>query len=376
MAEARPPGLRCAARPVIARRVVPTFTHVQIALVSTPFVAVPPRGYGGTELVVHELARGLVAAGHQVTLFATGDSHGPDVRYVYPHAVWPPDPQAELRHCAAAARAIAREPFDVVHAHAPALLPLASALGAPLVYTLHHARDERLTAAYVAHPEVDFVAISGRQAQLHPELACQIVHHGLDPARYPAGRGERDDAVFLGRLVPCKAPDVAVAAARRAGIPIRLAGAVHAGDATPAWQAALGAALARPGVLHLGTVAGDRKLELLAGARALLMPLRWEEPFGLVMIEAMLCGTPVLAFPRGAAPEVVEEGVTGFLVDGEEEMAAVLAGLGRFDREACRRRAQARFSARRMVRDYEQLYRRAAAARHGGAGPEEASYAG
>ena len=360
------------------RRAIPTFTHVRIALVSTPFVAVPPHGYGGTELVVHELARGLTAAGHQVTLFATGDSRGPDVRFVYPRPVWPPDGQAELRHCTTAARDIARESFDVVHAHAPAMLPLAGSLGAPLVYTLHHAHDEHLTRAYLAHPEVGYVAISARQAQLEPELACHVVHHGLDTSRYPAGRGTRDDAVFLGRLVPCKGPDLAVAAARRAGLPIRLAGDVHAPDTTPAWQATLAAALARPGVVRLGSVSGDRKLELLGGARALLMPLRWEEPFGLVMIEAMLCGTPVIAFPRGAAPEIVEEGWTGYLVGDEEEMAAVLAGLGRFDRDACRRRAQARFSARRMVRDYERLYLAAAAVAglDGDVEPRETTYAG
>ena len=359
---------------MIAQRAIPTFTHVRIALVSTPFVAVPPRGYGGTELVVYELVRGLTGAGHRVTLFATGDSLGPDLRFVYPRPVWPPDRQAELHHCAGAARAIARERFDVVHAHAPAMLPLASAHGAPLVYTLHHARDERLTRMYVRYPEVQYVAISGRQAALEPELSCQVVHHGLDTTCYPAGRGERDDAVFLGRLVPCKGPDVAVAAARRAGLPIRLAGSVHPLDTTPEWRATLAAALGRRGVQNLGPVGGARKMELLGGARALLMPLRWEEPFGLVMVEAMLCGTPVIAFPRGAAREIIDEGVTGFLVDGEDDMAAALARVGRFDRDACRRRAHARFSAGRMVSDYERIY--LAAAGLGPVGPEETSYAG
>lgn len=371
------PSPRPAARPVIAQRAVPTFTDVRIALVSTPFVSVPPRGYGGTELVVHELARGLVAAGHHVTLFATGDSRGPDVRFVFPRPVWPPEHQAELHHCSAAARAIAGERFDVVHAHAPAMLAFAEELRVPTVYTLHHVRDERLTRAYLRHPGVRYVAISARQGQLEPELACQVVHHGLDIARYPAGRGERDDAVFLGRLVPCKAPELAIAAARGARLPIRLAGTVHPRDASPKWQAELVAALARRGVQHVGTVGGERKMELLGGARALLMPLRWEEPFGLVMVEAMLCGTPVIAFPRGAAPEIVDEGVTGFLVEDEDEMAAALARLRRFDRVACRSRAQARFSAGRMVRDYELIYASAAAAAGlGPQGPEETSYAG
>jgi glycosyltransferase involved in cell wall biosynthesis len=311
-----------------------------------------------------------------VTLFATGDSRGPDVRFVYARPVWPPDAQAELHHCAAAARVIARERFDVVHAHVAAMLALASGLGAPLVYTLHHAHDDRTARTYLKHPEVQFVAISARQAQLETGLACRVVHHGLDTSRYPAGDGARDDAVFLGRLVPCKGPDVAVAAARRAGVAIRIGGSVHALDVTPEWRGTLAAALGRPGVTYLGAVGGHRKLELLGGARALLMPLRWEEPFGLVMVEAMLCGTPVIAFRRGAAPEIVEEGVTGLLVDDEDEMVAALARLARFDRAACRRRAQARFSARRMVSAYERLYLDLASAQPRGEGSQETSYAG
>jgi glycosyltransferase involved in cell wall biosynthesis len=350
---------------------------MRIAVVSTPFVAVPPRGYGGTELVVHELVRGLSAAGHDVTLFATGDSRARDLRYVYSAPVWPPDRRAELRHCAAAARAIAGERFDLVHAHTPAMLSFADELGAPLVYTIHHARDDRLTQAYRRRPFVRYVAISARQAELVPELACEVIHHGLDPERHPLGHGEGDYALFLGRLSPVKAPELAIAAARAANVAIRLAGELHVDDATPGWKVELSAALAQPGVLHVGPVSGERKMRLLGGARALLMPLRWEEPFGLVMIEAMMCGTPVVAFPRGAALEIVDEGITGFLVGDLAEMAAALARLDAFDRVACRRRAQARFGSARMVRAYERVYARAGAtAQLAAGGAEESSYAG
>ena len=340
---------------------------MRIALVSTPHVAVPPRAYGGTELVVHELARGLARAGHDVTLFATGDSEGADVRWIYERAVWPPAPGPEAAHCREAARVIAREGFDLVHAHSPSMLDHAEALGAPLVYTLHHVRTEGLLAKYLAHPRVEYVAISARQAQLHPELQCHVVHHGLDPEAHPLGAGEGGHALFIGRLAWCKAPDVAAEAARLAGVELVIAGNVHAEpDDPPGWPEELARVLASPGVRRAGPVGGERKRRLLAGARALLMPIRWEEPFGLVMIEAMLSGTPVVAFPTGAAPEIVEEGLTGFLVKDAEEMAAALRRAGSLDREACRRRARARFSSSRMVRDHLRVYHAALSAPAGG----------
>jgi glycosyltransferase involved in cell wall biosynthesis len=344
---------------------------VRIALVSTPFVAVPPHGYGGTELVVHELERGLTALGHEVSLFATGNSLGKDVRSLFLRPVWPPDPAKELEHCRWATGAIAAEHFDVVHAHTPALLRFAGALGTPLVYTIHHAHEDRLTKIYRSHPEVRYVAISTRQAALDADLHCEVVHHGLDAARYRLGQGVGGYAAFLGRLAPAKAPELAIAAAEQAGVPIKLAGEFHAIDGDPAWEAKLRRALTSPAVTELGEVRGERKGRLLRDARALLMPVMWEEPFGLVMLEAMLCGTPVVAFPRGAVPEVVDQGVTGFLVKSTEEMAEALSSLDGFDRAACRRRAEQRFSASRMVSGYERVY---ATVTHLGAG--EATYAG
>lgn len=328
---------------------------------------------------MHELVRGLAAAGHHVTLFATGDSRWRDLRYVYPSPVWPPDPRAELVHCRHAVRVIAAEVFDVVHTHAPAMVALAGEVGVPFVHTLHHARDERLTQLYHRQPDVEYVAISARQAELEPEVRCHVIHHGLDPETYPLGQGGGDYAAFLGRISPCKAPELAITAALAAGVRIRLAGEVHLADATPAWQQVMAAALRWPGVQHLGRVGGKRKMRFLGDARALLMPLRWEEPFGLAMIESMLCGTPVIAFARGAAPEIVDEGLTGFLVKDAAEMARVLGSLQRFDRIACRRRAQSRFSAARMVREYERVYAIALGTRataYPAGGAEESTYAG
>src|SRR5215208_5251279 len=151
---------------------------MRIAMVSTPFVSVPPRTYGGTELVVHELVRGLTRAGHDVTLFATGDSEAADVRAVFERPVWPPDEWAERMHAAAAAREIRNGGFDLVHEHA-------ASVDAPTVYTIHNVREDSLLALYLRHPLVRYVAISQRQAELVPELDCDVVHHGLDAEAYP-----------------------------------------------------------------------------------------------------------------------------------------------------------------------------------------------
>jgi glycosyltransferase involved in cell wall biosynthesis len=334
---------------------------MRIAVVSTAFLSTPPRDYGGTELVVSDLVEGLVARGHEVTLFATADSAtSADLRALYSAAKWPPDPLADLEHvCWALQEAAELEP-DVVHVNSAAALAVGRFTpDLPLVYTLHHVHEPGLSEIYAAHPEVQYVAISADQRSREPGLPhCRVIHHGLDEQRYAWRASAQTYVAFLGRLSATKGCDAAIDAAALAGLPIRVAGQVHPPDLEYA-RRELGHRLAAPHVSYLGAVGPAKKVPLLRDARALLVPITWDEPFGLVLIEAMLSGCPVVAFRRGSVPELVEPGVTGFVVSSVEEMAATIAPGGAIetiDREACRARAVQRFSQARMVAHYERLY--------------------
>jgi glycosyltransferase involved in cell wall biosynthesis len=336
---------------------------MRIAMISTPFLSVPPPRYGGTELIVSELVSGLAAAGHEVTLFATGDSRPPanvTLRARFAEACWPPAPYTELDHTSWAIEQILsdNEGYDVVHAHVPSALTFAAMIDAPLVYTVHHDGGQELAklASLYERSRAQFIAISVRQRELLPPLgSAAVIHHGLDPSRYRDGHGDGGYCAFLGRFSEEKAPHVAIDVARAVGLPIRLGGRPHWDDGVY-YDREVAARLRQPGVCYLGELGGDLKIDFLARARALLFPIAWEEPFGLVMIEAMLSGTPVLAFGRGAAPEVVDDGVTGFICRDAHAMARRLRDIERFDRERCRDRALARWTTTRMVRDHLALY--------------------
>jgi glycosyltransferase involved in cell wall biosynthesis len=338
---------------------------MRIALISTPFVSVPPQQYGGTELVVHELAEGLVSQGHQVELFATGDSRtSACLRWLYDAPQWPPEMLADLNHVSWAMQQVANHgPFDIVHAHSAVALGCARlAPDIPLVYTLHHERDEQLSAFYSYFPDVHYIAISEDQRRREiPLRHVDVIHHGLDPAQYecdPLASG--DYVCFVGRLSCVKGPHTAIDAARQAGVRIRLAGEVHPPDEEWA-TAVLGPRLALPHVSFVGSIGIADKVPLLRGARALLAPIEWNEPFGLILIEAMLSGCPVVAFGQGSVPELVDEGVTGFIAESLDEMAELIrpgGAVDHFDRLACRARAITRFSRARMVRQHVEVYER------------------
>jgi glycosyltransferase involved in cell wall biosynthesis len=343
---------------------------MRIALISTPFVSVPPKSYGGTELVVHELACGLVARGHDVTLFATGDSDPCSwVRALYPRAQWPPEMLADLNHTTWAMQQVVEHgPYDLVHAHSAVALGLARLVPhIPMVYTLHHERELHLSAFYRYRQDVYYVAIS--RDQLEREVAlqhAQVIYHGLDPAKYQATpRAAGDYVCFIGRFARVKGPHVAIDVAERAGVPIHVAGEVHEPD-RPWADIELDRRFRRPHVHTFGSVGLAIKAPMLRDARALLAPIEWNEPFGLILIEAMLSGCPVVAFPRGSVPELVEEGITGFIATSAEHMAELIRPGGPVDcvdRLRCRERAIERFSRGRMVADHVRMYERIVARR-------------
>jgi glycosyltransferase involved in cell wall biosynthesis len=311
--------------------------------------------------VIDQLARGLLDEGCEVVLFATGDSTCPvERRWLYPRALGTvTDPAAELAHVERAYHELAD--VDVIHDHTiagPTWIERWSPQ-VPVVMTVHGPFTPELHEAYRwAARRASVVVISDAQRRSAPEFpVAAVIHHGVDVDRFPFGRGDGGYVVFLGRMSPDKGAHRAISVARAAGRRIVLAAKM--------WQPAerrYFAACVEPHLgddaVFIGEIGGDRKLNLLAGAEALINPIRWPEPFGLVMVEALACGTPVLSFRHGAAPEIVEHGRTGFLCDDEGDMAERLAMVPDLDRSACRASAETRFSRRRMVADYLALYRR------------------
>lgn len=341
---------------------------MRIAQVAPPWLAVPPKGYGGIEWVVALLADGLADRGHEVTLFGTGDSTTKaKLEYVFERA---PGPKLinEIWHDTVHTLYAFREPdrFDVFHVHTPfSALAAGAVSGRPVVHTLHGSFSPEMKRLYSLVPEeVVFVAISEAQRAHMPELNYGgVVYNGIDIDAYPLRTEKEDFVLFLGRAAPEKGALRAVLAAREAGIRLVIAVKVAHPIEEEHWEQEVLPQLPS-GTQVLGEISIEEKIDLLARARAVLFPIDWDEPFGLVMTEAMACGTPVIATPRGSVPEVVVDGETGFVVsvDGyPAEAAAALGLLDDIDPAACRARVETLFTKRTMVRGYERLFERAVA---------------
>jgi glycosyltransferase involved in cell wall biosynthesis len=337
---------------------------MRIGLIAPPWTPVPPALYGGIELIVDELARGFSAAGHDVVLYTTGDSTCPvERRWVLAAAEGNRIGAAvpELRHVIGAYQSLTD--CDVIHDHTLAgpLLAAARTDGVPVVTTVHGPLNEDLVPIYEAlGDKVPIIAISEAQHRPAPQIPiARVILHGIDPTTFPVGDGTGDSdgpyCLFLGRMAPDKGAHRAIAAARAAGYRLLMAAKMREPDEIRYFTEMVEPLLG-PDAIYLGEVPHAQKLELLGGATALLFPIRWNEPFGLVMLEAMACGTPVLAFPEGAAPEVVSHGETGFLCDDEHAMTEALGRIETIDRATCRKAVEGYFSTERMVADHLQLF--------------------
>ena len=333
---------------------------MRIALIAPPFIPVPPAAYGGTELFIAHLAEALIARAHDVTVFATGDSTvGSRVRATYPHKAWPL-PQGEsgqlrnLDHQAWAMHEAQADPYDVVHVNDALAVPFSRFLSKPIVHTLHHPHEDALSSLYARYPAVHYVAISDAQRSLESMPRLTTIHHGLRLEDYRMVERKQPYLAFLGRMAPVKGPHLAIEVARRAGIPLKLAGEIQPLFQSY-WDSMVAPHIDGRMVEFVGEATREIKNELLGNALALLFPIQWNEPFGLVMIEAMACGTPVLALPGGAVPEVVADGVTGWICGSVAEMAQRAAHL-QIDAASCRQHVADHFSVERMAGNYEALY--------------------
>jgi glycosyltransferase involved in cell wall biosynthesis len=337
--------------------------QMRIAQVAPLSESVPPKLYGGTERVVSWLTEELVEMGHQVTLFASGDS----VTNAVLESCSPKALRLDPAHrdpmlaygCMLARIAAAAPQFDIVHCHIDWVhIPLLQQLGVPFVTTLHGRIDlpELENCFECCFAEAPFISISDAQrAPLPYANWVGTVHHGLPEMLLQPNFGPAGYLAFLGRIAPEKGPETAIRVARAAGIPLKIAAKVDKTDQTY-FERRVMPLLDGSDIEFLGEIDEGQKAEFLGNAAALLFPIRWPEPFGLVMIEAMACGTPLIAFRCGSVPEIIEDGVTGFVVDSCKGALRALDRVPDLDRRAVRASFERRFTARRMARDYLRIY--------------------
>ncbi|MFI4985488.1 MAG: glycosyltransferase [Solirubrobacterales bacterium] len=358
---------------------LPTLSRVEraalrIAVLAPPWIPVPPPGYGGIEAVVALLCEELVARGHDVTLFAAPSSRSA-AQVLSPlqgtHADQIGSSLYESDHVATAYDAVDRagtdgRPFDVVHDHSGfTAVAMADRVSAPVVHTMHAPFDDQTRPFYERHGhKARLVAISRYQLEHAPPGVCvaDVVHNPIRVEDWPLCEGNDDYLLWMGRMDPAKGAHRAIAAARAAGIRLVLAGPVQPGQ-EEYFRSKIEPHVDGRKVEFVGEVGGLRRKELFAHAKAFVMPIRWAEPFGMVMVEALACGTPVIAFPEGAAGEIVIDGENGFHVTDEQAMAEAVGRVGEIDPMRCRDSVAARFDATIVASGYEAVYARAIRAR-------------
>jgi glycosyltransferase involved in cell wall biosynthesis len=338
---------------------------MRIAQIAPLQVAVPPKGYGGTERVIAELTDALVQRGHDVTLFASGDSRTQAelVPFVPAAMGFGPATNPVDIHLALLTevyrRARAGE-FDVIHSHLEQVtLPFIRSVRIPTVLTFHFRLDMPAVVQLLrAYPDAHLVSISDSQREPIPDAGwVATIYHGIDVQSFPFSPTPGGYLAFVGRISPEKGPEHAIAIAKRAGVPLKIAAKIDPKDRAY-FKQVVQSLLHDPLVDFLGPLNERHKRHLLRGACALLLPINWPEPFGMVFIEALACGTPVLTRPFGAAPEVIEDGLTGYIRAADEDLADAVRELPALDRTTCRQNAKERFDTSRMTDEYVRVYER------------------
>ncbi|MDT4936220.1 MAG: hypothetical protein QOK11_4112 [Pseudonocardiales bacterium] len=333
---------------------------LRIAMIVPPWYELPPKGYGGIEAVCADLADALVGRGHDVTVIGTGHN-GTRARFVAtypaPQGARIGEPLPEVLHAAAAGELLEQLHVDVVHDHTLAGPLLARGRDVPTVHTAHGLVTGE-PGEYYRHlgDSVQLVAISDAQRRSAPNLNwTATVHNAARVDDFPFRADKEDWVLFLGRCTPDKGMHLAIDAARAAGRPIKLAAKCSEPGERAYFETEIRPRLG-PGVEWLGEVGGERKKELLSRARCLLFPIRWEEPFGMVMIEAMACGTPIVALRRGSVPEVVSDGATGIICDHPDQLPDALNAVHAIEPVQCRKHVHTHFHPDAMAAGYESAY--------------------
>ncbi len=336
---------------------------MRVALIAPPFISVPPKVYGGTELFIGHLAVGLDKLGIDVVVYANGESTVPvETRSLYKASQWPIkgevyDNLKDINHTAWAINDAIKQ-CDLLHLNNAPGLVHSRCFATPFVYTIHHPHEEGLSDFYEFYPQVHYVTISDFQREHEKMPQVRTIHHGIDLSLYHFQPRKQKYLSFIGRIAPMKGTHLAIAAAQRSGIPLKIAGEVQ-----PMYRDYFDREV-KPHVdgkfiEYIGEADLEAKNELLGNSLAMLFPIQWDEPFGLVMIEAMACGTPVLALPGGSVREIVKNGVAGFVCQSVDDLASRACEIasGAAPRPAdARRYVEENFTIERMVAQYADLY--------------------
>jgi glycosyltransferase involved in cell wall biosynthesis len=345
---------------------------MKIAQLSPLWESVPPQLYGGTERIVSYVTEELVRQGHEVTLFASGDSQTAAQlkaccsRALRLHETNQVNRDAPMILMQERALGSTSGEYDIIHSHLDFLsFPMSRRAHAPIVTTLHGRLDlPELQPIFDEYADMPVVSISNAQRKPLPQANwAGTVYHGIPKHLYSLHDRPGSYLAFLGRISPEKCPDHAIEVAKRVGIPLRIAAKVDPADHVY-FKQRIERLLDHPLIEYVGEINDAEKNDFLGEAAALLCPYDWPEPFGLVLIEAMACGTPVLAYRQGSIPEIIDHGVTGYICDNIGEMAQAVAGLSLIDRTRCRELFEKRFTVERMVKDYLAIYESMAAASH------------